>query len=196
MNVSNRHPGAFAAVGLIAAFAFAVILAVAILGDSSWVYGESMLSDLGVSDVELSADLFNYGCIVVGILLIVFGIGKALCETGANRAGGFFIAFAGLFLALVGHFTTDYGNTHEAIAIILSLFLFVAMVITAVADWRDDYRLNSALSTIMILVIMGCAVGMNVESLELIAVACAVVWVAGLSAKMIFMSATRKGVSA
>ena len=74
MNVSYRHPGPFAVIGLIAAFALAIVISVAINGDSTWVYGENMLSDLGVSDVQLTADLFNYGCLIIGILVFVFGL--------------------------------------------------------------------------------------------------------------------------
>ena len=123
MNVSYRHPGPFAAIGLLAAFAFAVIFAVAANADSSWIYGESMISDLGVSDVQLSADLFNYGCLIVGVLLFVFGVGKAACEFGCNRASGCMLAIAAIFLILIGYIHSDFGNgnTHEAIAILLGL---------------------------------------------------------------------------
>lgn len=190
MNVSYRHPGPFAVVGLIAAFAFAVILAVAANADSAWVYGESMISDLGVSDVQLSADLFNYGCVVIGILLFVFGVGKAACETGCNRASGCLLAIAAIFLVLIGYIHSDFGNgnTHDTIAILLFAFLFVSMVVSAIGDWTEGYRLNGALTAILIVVCLGCAVGMPIAQLEVIAAACAVVWVLGISVKMIFAS--------
>ena len=110
MNVSNRHPGPFAAIGLLAAFAFAVIMIVAINGDSAWVYGENMLSDLGISDVQMTADLFNYGCMIVGILVFVYGLGKAVCETQCNRASGCILAIAAIFLVLIGYIHSDFGN--------------------------------------------------------------------------------------
>lgn len=193
MNVSYRHPGPFAAVGILAAFAFAVILAVAANADSSWIYGESMISDLGVSDVQLSADLFNYGCIVVGILLFVFGIGKAACEFSCNRASGCMLAIAAIFLILIGYIHSDFGNgnTHTTIAILFFLFLFIAAVLSAIGDWKDGARLNGAVTSVLILVVLGCAVGMNIEKVEVIAVACAIVWVMAISAKMIL--AVRKG---
>ena len=190
MNVSYRHPGPFAVIGLIAAFAFAIILVTAIMGDSAWVYGENMLSDLGISDVQMTADLFNYGCIIIGILVFVFGLGKALCETSCNRASGCILAIAGVFLILVGYIHSDFGNgnTHDAIAILCYLFLFIAMVLSSIGDWRDGYRLNSALTVILILIILGCCVGMNIASVEVITAACAIVWLAGISAKMIVTS--------
>lgn len=190
MNVSYRHPGPFAVIGLIAAFALAIVISVAINGDSTWVYGENMLSDLGVSDVQLTADLFNYGCLIIGILVFVFGLGKAVCETSCNRAAGCTVAIAGIFLILIGYIHSDFGNgnTHDFIAILLFLFLFVSEVLTAIGDWRDGYRLNSALTVVLILIILGSAVGMNIESLEVITVACSIVWLAGISVKMIVNS--------
>ena len=190
MNVSYRHPGPFAVIGLIAAFALAIVIVTAIMGDPAWVYGENMLSDLGVSDVQSTADLFNYGCIVIGILVFVFGLGKSLCESSCNRASGCMLAIAGIFLILVGYIHSDFGNgnTHDTIAILCYLFLFIAMVLSAIGDSRDGYRLNSALTVVLILIILGCCVGMNIESLEVIATACAIVWLAGISAKMIFTS--------
>lgn len=188
MNVSHRNPGPFAVIGILAAFVFAVILVVAANADSSWVYGENMLSDLGISSVQMTADLFNYGCIIVGILVFVYGIGKAYCETKCNRASGCMLAITGIFLILIGYIHSDFGNgnTHDTIAVLLFLFLFVAMVLSAIGDWRDGYRLNSALSVIMILIVMASMVGMNLESIEVIFVACALVWLAGISIKMIF----------
>ena len=187
MNVSNRHPGPFAAIGLLAAFAFAVIMIVAINGDSAWVYGENMLSDLGISDVQMTADLFNYGCMIVGILVFVYGLGKAVCEAQCNRASGCILAIAAIFLVLIGYIHSDFGNgnTHDTIAFLFFLFLFIAMVLSAIGDWRDGARLNSALTVVLILIILGCAVGMTVEALEVITVACGIVWLAGISAKMI-----------
>ena len=177
MNVSNRHPGPFAVIGLLAAFAYAIVLIVAINGDPAWVYGENMLT----------ADLFNYGCLIVGILLFVYGLGKAFCETECNRASGCMLAISAIFLILVGYIHSDFGNgnTHDTIAILVFLFLFIAMVLSAIGDWRDGARINSAISVILILIVLGCCVGMSIEALEVITVACGIVWLAAISAKMI-----------
>ena len=146
MNVSNRHPGPFAAIGLLAAFAFAVIMIVAINGDSAWVYGENMLSDLGISDVQMTADLFNYGCMIVGILVFVYGLGKAVCETQCNRASGCILAIAAIFLVLIGYIHSDFGNgnTHDTIAILFFLFLFIAMVLSAIGALTGSQYEGSA----------------------------------------------------
>ena len=146
-----------------------------------------MLSDLGISDVQMSADLFNYGCMIVGILVFVCGLGKAVCETECNRASGCILAISAIFLILVGYIHSDFGNgnTHDTIAILLFLFLFIAMVLSAIGDWRDGARINSAITVVLILIILGCAVGMSIAALEVITVACGIVWLAAISAKMI-----------
>ncbi len=190
MNVSFRNPGPFAAVGFLAAFALAVIVTVAIKADPSWVYGENMLSDLGISDVDLAKDLFNYGCIIIGILTIVFGIGKALCETGCNRASGCIIAIAAIFMILIGFVQSDFGNgnTHDAASIAAFVFMFCAMALSAVGDWKDGVKLSSALSSILVLIVVGCFAGMDIEKVEIIALACGIVWMLGVSAKMTYDS--------
>ncbi len=190
MNVSFRNPGPFAAIGFLAAFALAVIVTVAINADASWVYGESKLSDLGISDVDLTKNLFNYGCIIVGVLTVIFGIGKAFSETGCNRACGCIIAIAAVFMILIGFVQADFGNgnTHDAAALIAYVFMFAAMALSAVGDWKDGSKLNAALSGILILIIIGCLVGMDIEKVQVIALACGIVWMLGVSAKMTFDS--------
>ena len=68
------------------------------------------------------------------------------------------------------------------------LFLFVASVLSAIGDWKDGARLNGALTSILILTVIACAVGMNIEKVEVIAAACSVIWIMGISVKMIFES--------
>ncbi len=190
MNVSYRSPGPFAAIGFLAAFALAVIITVAINADASWVYGESKLSDLGISDVDLTKNLFNYGRIIVGILIVVFGVGKAYTENGCNCASGCFVAFAAVFLIIAGFLQTSSGNsdTVEAAALFVCIFQVVAVALSAVGDWKDGAKLNAALSSILILIIIGCLVGMNIEKVQVIAIACNIVWMLGVSAKMTYDS--------
>lgn len=188
MNVSYRHPGPFAVVGLIAAFVFALVLVIASNGDPAWVYGENTLVDLGNSSVQITADVFNYGCMVVGLLTFVFGIGKSLCETGCNRASGCLAAIAGIFLIALGYLGPEFGNenTETTITVLIFLFMFIAMVVSAIGDSRDGYRLNSALSVILLLVIMGSMVGGNAAMIGVVFLACSIVWMIGVSIKMIF----------
>ena len=190
MNVSYRNPGPFAAIGFLAAFALAVVITVAINADTSWVYGESKLSDLGVSDVDLAKNLFNYGCIIVGVLIVVFGVGKAYNEDGCNCASGCFAAFAAIFLIIAGFLQANSGNsdTVESVVLLVSIFQIIAVALSAVGDWKEGAKLNAALGSILILIIVGCVAGMNIEKVQIIAIACYIVWMLGASAKMTYNS--------
>ncbi len=187
MNVKYPNPAVFAALGLFTAFAFAVILAIAINADPNWVYGENTLSDLGVSSVQLSADLFNYGCIIVGALICIFGLGKAGCEFRENRASGCMIAISGIFLLMIGFISKDFGNgnLHELIAYLVFLFLLVAVVLSAIGDMKEGNRLGGAITATLLLIALGSCVGMDLASVEVVAVACAILWIMNLSAKML-----------
>lgn len=193
MKAITRNPGAFGALGIFAAFAFAVVLAVAVLGDAAWTFGDNTLSDLGSSDVQMSADLFNYGCIVCGIIFAIVGLGKAVCELGANRASGCLLAISAVFLFLIGIVHNDFGNgnTHFIIAVLAFAFLAFSAIASAVGDEKDGFRLNAALTSILILVAIGYAIGSSMPAAEVVTVACAIVWIIGISAKMVFES--RKG---
>lgn len=193
MNVSTRNPGAFGAIGIFVVFAFTVAVNIAAYGDPSWIFGENTLSDLGVSDVQLSADLFNYGCVIGGILICIVGLGKAVCEQCANRASGMFLAFAGLLLLLIGfvHKDFDQGNTHLIIAILLFVFILAAALCSGYGDAKEGYRLNAAFTGIMILVAIGYAIGNSLAAAETVAVICALMWILSISVKMVFQA--RKG---
>lgn len=187
MNATKRNPAPFAVIGIVTAFLFALVILVAAENDPSWVLGESMISDLGVSDVELTADLFKYGCMLAGILTFVFGVGKAYTENGCSRASGIIIAIAGIFLLLLGYYNSDFGNgnMHETFAWLFFIFLAVAAILSAFGDWAENKKVNSMIACILILVVVGAAVGKPEAYVEFVAVAAGVLWMLSESAKMI-----------
>ncbi len=187
MNANTRSPALYACIGIFAAFIFAAIWVVAAQGDPSWVFGESMISDLGVSDVELTADLFMYGCIVTGLLAFIFGVGKAYTECGSNRLAGILVAIAGAFLVLVGLYNENFGNgnIHNTVAILFFLFLVLGMLASMVGDWAEGKRVNGAVTAVLIMVMIGVAVGKDLAYVESIAVICGLLWIFNASAKMI-----------
>lgn len=188
MNATKHSPAPFAVVGIVAAAFFAMMWIVAANGDSTWVLGESMISDLGVSDVEDTANEFMYGCIITGILVIVFGIGKAYCEQGASTASGIFLAATGLFLALVGIFDENYGNgdAHDAFAYMFFIFLFVAAACSIFGDHAEGKKINAAITAALILIVVGAIVGKEEAYYESAAAVCALLWIVAESVKMIF----------
>lgn len=187
MNATKRSPAPYAVIGILAAFLLAVVVLVAAENDPSWVLGESTIADLGASDVELTADLFKYGSIVAGILLFVFGVGKAYTENDCSRASGVMIALAGIFLILLGYYTSDVGNgnVNETYTWLFFVFLALAAILSVFGDWSEGKRINSVIAAILILVVIGAAVGKPVGYIEVTAIACCVLWLFSESAKMV-----------
>ncbi len=86
----------------------AVVVAWAIIGlswylNSSWfVFTRDAYSDFGGSQ-SCCPNLYNYGLIFVGFLLILYGL--IIWKIGVNKlevTGGAFMVLAGIFLALIG----------------------------------------------------------------------------------------------
>lgn len=178
MKQLKGSPAGFGVIAICAAFVFSIMWMVAALGDASWVIGENTLSDLGVSDVQITADLFMYACMIVGVLTVIFGIGKAGYETGCNRAGGILVIIAGIFLILVGYFNKDYGNgdIHLAAAYLFFIFLALSVFVTAFGDWAEGKTLAVAYSIIATVICIGCFAFESLALTEAVAVICGLGW--------------------
>ncbi len=181
-----RNPAPFAVIGLIMAFLFAIVWIVAAENDPTWVLGESKLSELGVSTYDFTADAFKYGCIVSGILCLVFGIGKSLCEDGSSCASGIMCAVAGIALACVGYFTTESNaDVHDIAAYLLFVFLALAVALSVHGDWTEGKRINGLVGVILFAMVIACLVGKDIAYTEAVAAICGLIWVLSESVKMI-----------
>ena len=91
-----------AAIGLVGIIIFSICWICAVILDGTWVFGENMVSDLGVSDTDAKY-FFNYGCIAAGIIIYVYGILTAYFnKLTLDRVCYVLIAIAGMFLIGVG----------------------------------------------------------------------------------------------
>ncbi len=190
-----RNPAPFAVIGLIMAFLFAIVWIVAAENDPTWVLGESKLSELGVSTYDFTADAFKYGCIVSGILCLVFGIGKSLCEDGSSCASGIMCAVAGIALACVGYFTTESNaDVHDIAAYLLFVFLALAVALSVHGDWTEGKRINGLVGVILFAMVIACLVGKDIAYTEAVAAICGLIWVLSESVKMILSVKAEKDV--
>lgn len=183
MKIGPAGPGIAA---ICAAFIFAIAWIVAACGDVTWVVGENTLSDLGVSDVGVSADAFNYGCIICGALFAIFGVGKAAFEKRCNSASGIMMIIAGLALIGVGVFTKDFGNgnAHLAVAYAFFLFLTISIILTGIGDYQEKKTIPVAVTVAIFMTALGCFALMSIEMAEAVAVACALLWAVVQGAKL------------
>ncbi len=189
MSATSSSRAGFAVIGIVAAFLFGIAWIVAALSDPAWRFGEDAVSDLGVSSVQLTADMFMFGCILTGLLVFLFGVGKTYSETHASRWSGALLLIAGIFLILIGCFNEDWhgGTVHATVAILFFIFLALSMLVSIPGDWADGKKLCGAVGIVAIVVIIGCAVGESLAFLEAMAIVCALVWLVSESVKMLFM---------
>ncbi len=184
MSEYKSSPAPLAIAGICGAFAFAVLWLVAVFADSSWVFGENTLSDLGVSEVSAAADAFNFGCMITGCLVVIYGIGKAWSCKGYAAASGAYILVSGILLVLIGLFTEDSGNIHNYFAILFFILILLAVIITAVGDSKAGNNLFAAVGGIVALIAISGLFIESIEGAEAIAVICILAWLVFDSIKL------------
>lgn len=119
----------------------AVILAWIIIGlswylNGEWfVFTENAYSDFGGS-MSCCPQLYNYGLIIVGIILSLYGLSiTGLASNKIEVAGGSYIVMAGIFLALIGIFPSGT-RPHTFVSTWFFIQADVALIITELGLWR------------------------------------------------------------
>ncbi len=176
MNGEKRSAAGFGAIGVAAAFIFSIAWVVSATADPSWVLGSSYVSDLGVSDVSLTKDIFNYGCILTGALIMIYGAGKAYAYKNAECASGILLVFAGFMLILIGliHEGEPY---HRAISILFFIFIAFAIISAGYSDGKAGRMLNAAAAAFAVSAALMALFGISVQMGESIAVIGALAWI-------------------
>ena len=124
--------------GLLAAIVFALCWYTAALSDPAWVFGTNYLSDLGVSDYENAHRFFNIGCLVTGILFVLFGAGLIASKRDrVSLTAGALAVVSGVCVSLIGIVTSDAGDPHAYIAYAAFGIGFVCLIFLAVGDLLD-----------------------------------------------------------
>jgi hypothetical membrane protein len=137
-----------------AVLAFGLSWYIAALSDPEWIFGANYLSDLGVSDVEMSRVFFNGGCIVAGILLTVAGTAAITSKKGKlHKGAGVCAIVSGIAMALVGIVTEDAGDPHLYVAGIAFGMGFLALILLAIRDRKNGLIALSSLTVLGIFVV-------------------------------------------
>lgn len=119
-------------IGVVASlFGLGSVLATTFLAGSTFNWNKNALSDIGVSTVNVAANVFNSSLIITGILNFVFAL--SFTKTNAKNAlfyiGGILLMLGGISLSLVGVFTEAYGKLHFYVsAAYFSLFSLAIML--------------------------------------------------------------------
>ena len=173
----NNHSAAFGWIGVIAVTAFCVMWLMCYLADSSWTWGINTISDFGVSNTA-AADYFNYGVMIVGMILAVYGLGKTQSPAVASRVGGNLIAFGGIFIALMGVTTVDVnnGDYHKFVALIGATLLFLGLLICAAQNYLDGKVLVVGVAICAFILMFLCAVVFGYAKGEVYCLVIAAAW--------------------
>ena len=164
----------------VACLVFVSLYLVAISRDPEYVLFESYISDLGVSP---GAWAFNTGAVVAGALLVAFALGgfdAYLCDNRVMKSGSALMALSGAFLASVGIFTEDAGDTHLAVsyAFFASAYMSLAIMgvgrLMATRNPRDRFVLVSL--SVFVIGVASVVVSGPDPSAETVAVFAMIAW--------------------
>jgi hypothetical membrane protein len=153
--------------------------------DTAWQFGVNTLSEFGISDTAASL-YFNYGCMLTGLLIMIFGLGRALnAANWGHIAGGALIVFGGAFLALVGVYTMDEGNVHYFVAISAALFISLGMAAVAIGNWSADKKIFAGVGIVSVCLFIIMVFALDVAEIEAYGIILAMVWFLTESVNMI-----------
>ena len=112
-------------------------IAVSIMGYPGFSWQDNALSDLGVSNM---ANIFNFGLIIAGIILVIFIIHVLIkLERGLLRTTGLLVLlFSMIFLICIGIFTEDYGQLHWNVSVAFFMLLGIAILLLAISFFVDE----------------------------------------------------------
>lgn len=190
MKVSKDHSVAFSWCGIIGVAAFIIAWVSAATIDTSWEFAVNTLSEFGISDTN-ARYFFNYGCLITGALVAIFGFGHTLsAKNGGHTAGGILLVIGGIFLALIGVITMDVGNgnLHNYVAGGMGLFIFLGMVAIGAGNWFAGRKMFAGITLIFACIIIALVVTCTVAELEAYGIMIAMVWFILESIRMIISS--------
>jgi Predicted membrane protein len=170
--------------GLAGVVFFAVCWIIAAAGDPGWVLGENMISDLGASGLDTEV-VFNIGCIMGGMLVMVSGIGMTTIKNEKIYfATGIITALAGAFLTMIGLFPEDVGDAHVIFAVLVFAALLVGMIVTIVGDMVYGKKIYFGIGVVLVVLIVFIALTQTFEFLEAAVAILGLVWLSLHSVKL------------
>jgi hypothetical membrane protein len=187
MKVLKDHSTAFAWVGMLAVAIFIIIWLCAESVDTAWQFGVDKLSLFGISDTDAKF-YFNYGCMITGILVAVFGIGRAVYyKNEGHAAGGILLLVGGVALFFVGIFTmnTGDGQMHDFVSVAAALFIFLAMIAIAAGNWFAKREIFAGIGVALIFFLIAMFFAYDLAKLESYGIIVIMIWFLMESVNMI-----------
>jgi len=181
------HSALFAWLGLVAVVVFAMAWICAASVDTAWHFGVNNLSEFGISDTA-ARSYFNYGCMITGILVTVFGAGRTAFAINIGHAlGGALLFSGGIALALIGVYTMapETNEIHVIVALTAAVFIFAAIVAITFGNWYANRKLLAGIGIVVIFCMIPIALFLNIPSIEGYGIILALIWLTAESASML-----------
>jgi hypothetical membrane protein len=127
--------------GLVTPVFVFICIFVAILSWTGFSWTGNALSDLGVQ-WGLTANLFNSGLVVGGILFMFFAVGlfTFLGKRWVGKIGVCLFFLACVALVGIGVFNETFSPTHYIVSVMLFVFMPLSMLAFVGAIWLDSQR--------------------------------------------------------
>ncbi len=182
----NNHSAAVGWIGIFAVVALVVVWLASYAQGIGWKFGINTISDFGVA--SKSADIFNYGIVVVGILISLYGVGKmAVSNKVGYSVAGNLLAIGGIFIAMMGLLTVDVknGDYHKMAAMIGAILMFAGLMATAIQQYRDGLIIPIGIAIVLFIAMFFCALMYGYAKGQVICLIIAMVWACMDAALMI-----------
>lgn len=131
---------------------FIVMTVLSVTTSSNWDPTWNNLSDLGASPDLMTACLFNGGCIIAGLLLVLFG-GTMYYDVPKYSKGGVWFVIGGIGLTMVGLTNTMFQPWHDVDCAVLMVGAGMGMLLTTLSARDDAVLLFSGFVLLLFLVI-------------------------------------------
>ncbi len=124
-------------------------------------YSKGAFSDLG-SKRSCCPEVFNYGLIIVGLLLSIYGVVVAYsARTKTGVAGGSYISLAGVFLSLVGVYPLET-KPHGCVAVMFFLLAYTGLILALLEAARKSRLAAMTVVAMVLSIVIGVIVGVTI----------------------------------
>lgn len=169
--------------GIVSGVLFALLWLAAAVVNPEWRFGTDTLSELGGDDAP-SRWLFNLGCMVSGVLGIIFSLGLygKLLHLRAGRLGGALMAVASAGLIFVGIFSIDTGTAHSAATVFFFSTVATAAIVIlySLITAGGSCRGAAALTGVVIAISLASLALVEIPLAEAVTVICLLCWMSAM----------------
>ena len=181
------HSAMFAWLGMVAVAVFSIAWICAASIETGWHFGVNTLSEFGISDTA-ARYYFNYGCMITGILVTIFGAGRTGFSKNLGHAvGGALLFSGGIALALVGVFTMD-SSLHGPVAVTMAAFIFGAIIAITIGNWYANKKIFAGIGIVVIFCILPMVFVLSVAGLEGYGIILALIFLTAESVNLLLSS--------